>query len=315
LAYRLLVRAAGYRRSAVVSHLWDRSWPRATARMAGSTTVSMHGVDAQVNAGYAYPAFYRRWTTYNDPLVQLVVSTGRRRGRPVSVVDVGAAVGDTVLLLLDRAPGVVSHFACVEPDDEFYGYLERNLGDREDVSLFRTMLSDSPSEQASLIRTHSGTASAQGQDRSPTSTLDIVVGDLPVDVLKIDTDGFDGTVLRGASTVLGRHRPTVIFEWHPILVEATGQDWSTAFDTLVEHDYRWFVWFTKEGEFSHFDLAPRREVLAMMAEQARRDLGPRPDWHYDVVALTEADAPLLLELASLRDATASRSNRGTAQTP
>ena len=104
LAYHSLVRAAGRTRTGIRGRLWTGAWLRLTPGMSGTSRVEIHGSRVVVNAGYAYPAFYRRWTRYNDPLVELVQRTHLHSGRPITVVDVGAAVGDTALLVMDRCP-------------------------------------------------------------------------------------------------------------------------------------------------------------------------------------------------------------------
>jgi FkbM family methyltransferase len=309
LSYSLLIRTAGVLQPPVLAHAWTRVWGARTPGFRGHTEVTLHGQRVTVNAGYAYPAFTRRWATYNDPLVEIVHQTAAHHGRPASVVDVGAAVGDTVLLLLERCADDVSRFYCVEPDLEFYSYLEHNLGGRSDVELFCTMLSDSESTERDVVRTHSGTASPQGDRTREARRLDSLLEHAPgIDVLKIDTDGFDGKVLSGATDLLAKHQPSVIFEWHPILLQGTGQEWSLPFEVLSAHGYTWFVWFTKEGQFSHIDHGFDRAATSVLGGLARDDAMPRSDWHYDVVALTDA-GPSPDEIASLRHATAARANR------
>lgn len=307
IAYRGVIATAGLARTPWIAPLWDRVWCLASSRLSGPVRIRLHGEDVVLNAGYAYPAFSRRWPTYNDPLVEVVHQASVAAGRPVSLVDVGAAVGDTVLLVRDRAAGDVAAFHCVEGDPEFFGYLERNLGGRSDTTLHFAMLSDQTGEEADLVRIHSGTASAQGSQRRPTTTLDLLLaGAGPVDVLKIDTDGFDGKVLAGASSILDEHRPAVIFEWHPLLYEATAQDWHRPFEVLSAHGYRWLVWFTKEGEFSHIDDGYQPTSTDALARLCLSGVGPRPDWHYDVVALPDTTAISLIELAGLRHARSGR---------
>lgn len=300
MAYKGLIATARSARTPWITPLWDRVWSLASSRLTGPVRIRLHGEEVVLNAGYAYPAFSRRWPTYNDPLVEVVHQASVAARRPVSLVDVGAAVGDTVLLVRDRAAGDVDAFHCVEGDPEFFGYLERNLGGRSDTTLHFAMLSDEPGEEAQLVRIHSGTASAQGSRRSPTTTLDLLLeGTGPVDVLKSDTDGFDGKVLAGATGILDEYQPAVIFEWHPLLYEATGQDWHRPFEVLTAHGYRWLVWFTKEGEFSHMDNGYEPTSTDALARVCLSGIGPRPDWHYDVVALPEATAISVSDLAGL----------------
>jgi FkbM family methyltransferase len=301
VAYNGLVRLAGAR-SPVVGGLWEKAWDVAWRRLSGPVETTIHGRKVVVNAGYSYPAFSRRWPTYNDPLVEVVHQAQVAKGSPVTLVDVGAAVGDTVLLVLERCPGAVETVHCVEGDAEFFGYLRRNLAGLPGVRLHNVLLSDVAGEEAGLVRVHKGTASAQGEDRVPATTLDAVLdaaGGSAVDVLKIDTDGFDGKVLAGAVGLLEAHHPTVIFEWAPRVYDATGQDRYRPFEVVAAAGYRWLVWFDKYGRFSHVDDGYRRGPVEVLAELCVSDRAPGPDWHYDVVALPEGSAIDPVEMAAL----------------
>lgn len=301
LAYGGLVRLAGVELPRV-SGVWERAWDGAWRRLSGPVETTIHGRKVVVNAGYAYPAFARRWPTYNDPLVELVHQAHAAKGAPITLIDVGAAIGDTVLLVLERCPGAVDEIHCVEGDDEFYGYLQRNLAGVPGVHLHQALLSDAAGEEASLVRVHKGTASAQGVSRVTATTLDSVLesaGRPAVDVLKIDTDGFDGKVLAGASDLLRRVRPAVIFEWAPLHLQNTGQDRHRPFEVLTAAGYQWLLWFNKYGVFSHAEAGYRPEPVELLAELCLSDRAPGPDWHYDVVALPPDTAIPPAELAAL----------------
>jgi len=286
IAYRLLVATAKSKPSGRFGSAWTGAWIRATAGMTGSSRIRIHRERVTVNTGYAYPAFSRRWPFYNAPLVELVWQTHATAGRKVTLVDVGAAVGDTALLVMAQCPDAVDRFVCIEPDPEFYGYLTQNLGSRRGVVLVDQMLSDTENGAPDLVRIHSGTASAQGDSVQPTTTLDQVLLDEPsVDIIKIDTDGFDGRVLAGSKNTLARHAPSVIFEWHPILIDQTGQDPMLPFRVLEAAGYDQFVWFTKEGKFSHVMSGFDELAVSELAILCRSGQGPEPDWHFDVVAL------------------------------
>jgi FkbM family methyltransferase len=254
----------------------------------GAVSVDVHGVAVTVNAGYAYPAFSRRWRSYNQPLVDAVEHAAGRVEGGVTVVDVGAAIGDTVLLLIERCGRAVSRFHCVEGDDEFFGYLAANLGRRDDVVLHHALVSDHVGAVRSLVRTHPGTASAQGDGSVQATTLDQLLLDEAVDVVKVDTDGFDGRVLGGATVLLERYRPVVLFEWHPKLVAATGNDSRQPFDVLHSAGYRTFHWYTKFGDLAWTEGPPSEHTIGARAAECLEDRGPAPDWHYDILAFPDA---------------------------
>ena len=54
-----------------------------------------------------------------------------------------------------------------------------------------------------------------------TSTLDAMIGALPVDMIKIDVEGAEGQVLKGAEGVLRRHRPIILMEFSPPSLQST----------------------------------------------------------------------------------------------
>ena len=308
LVYRSLVRAAPLARSPVIAAAWDWAWVTASRRLSGSVTIPIHGRRILVNAGYSYPATVRRWPTFNDPLVELVHQVNMAKGAAVQLVDVGAAVGDTVVLVLDRCQGAVECFHCVEGDAEFFGYLSKNLATLPEAKLYYAMLSDETGEERGLVRIHLGTASAQGRALRSADTLDSILLDgVPIDIIKSDTDGFDGKVLAGATRLLQEHQPAVIFEWHPLLYQATGQDWSRPFHVLAKAGYRRFVWFDKYGVFSHFDVGYHAEAVEALAGLCLSGRGPAPDWHYDVVALPDSSAIAPTDMAALSYARKSRS--------
>jgi FkbM family methyltransferase len=225
--------------------------------------------------------------------------------RPIRLVDVGAAIGDTVLFVDANCSGQVSEYICVDGDQSFFGYLEQNLSGFSNVTCIFSQLSRSGGLNRSLVRTQPGTASAQGEDSVPTASLDTVLGSHdvgPVDVIKIDVDGFDGEVLAGAVALLQRDHPGVIFEWHPILCERTGNDRHEAFRSLVSAGYHRFIWFDKFGVFSHFMFRYDVAEIDAMADHCLADVSA--DWHYDVIALHDSSQITEQALSNLRFAAA-----------
>jgi FkbM family methyltransferase len=239
--------------------------------------------------GYTYPLTIRLYPTFNAPLLEIVHEVYRLKGRSVSLVDVGAAIGDTVLLVESNCPDLISDYVCVDGDPEFFEYLKTNLSFLKNVRCILVQLSRLGGLGASLVRIHAGTASAQGAAQVKTSTLDEVLATCsvgPIDVLKIDVDGFDGEVLSGAMNILQKYQPCVIFEWHPILCAQTGNDWHEAFKSLIAAGYDRFIWFTKFGTFSHFMFRYHQPSVEALANHCLSDVPE--DRHYDIVALHDS---------------------------
>jgi FkbM family methyltransferase len=240
----------------------------------------LHGSPATVNFANPYPYLIRLHPNYNAPQVELVSISADVLGRPVTVIDIGAAIGDTALLLLEHCGAVVRALECFEGEPAFAEMLRHNLRDPR-CHVHEVVLSDRPGPVPSMIRSqHEGTASAHGNALVNASTLDVELADISPDVLKVDTDGFDGKILAGGKEVLERARPAVLFEWHPQLCKLVDNDPQLAFEVLRDAGYDRWVFFTKYGSFSHFgdERVDQLERLCLTSETL-------PDWHYDVVAL------------------------------
>lgn len=61
-----------------------------------------------------------------------------------------------------------------------------------------------------------------------------------VDLMKIDVDGYEGQVLRGAKRMLERDRPTLIVEVCPYALEEQGDSADSLLGLLLEHGYAFF---------------------------------------------------------------------------
>ena len=240
--------------SSIFRGVWNAAWDLSVRKWSGAVNTVIHGQKTTVNYGYNYPVFSREFPTYNSPLVELAYQAFRSKGSPIVVADIGAAVGDTILLIDSNCPGMMSYFYCIDGDERFFSYLEANLAGRNG-KLLKRFLSSSETTAKALVRIHPGTASSQGDYDVKATSLDILVRQGEVgrfDLLKTDVDGYDGVVLQGARECLRAFRPVVLFEWHPELCAATGNSVVDHFTTLDECGYDRFLWFDNYGHFSHF---------------------------------------------------------------
>jgi FkbM family methyltransferase len=310
LVYNALVRTARRCQKRPWSHrYWSKLWDWSCSRFQGPVQTTMHGRRVVVNFGNSYPVTLRLYPSLNGPIVELVHQAYLAKGAPVVYVDVGTATGDSILQMHACCPGEIGETYGVDGDREFFGYLQQNVGHIRNLKLRFTMLSGAVSDVNELVRVHGGTAVATGTSTAKAVTLDSIAledGLSPVDVLKVDVDGFDGQILRGAGDILARDRPAVVFEWAPIQCEQTKNSWADPFEAVVPFGYDRFIWFTKFGEFSHFSHGFDPDEVGMLAEFCLKSQS-RGDWHYDVVALHAESRISPIELADLMFARGHRS--------
>ena len=68
-----------------------------------------------------------------------------------------------------------------------------------------------------------------------------------LDLIKVDTDGFDFPILRSGIRTLSSRRPALLFEWEPALWNAQREDPEAVFDWLTEIGYTDFCFFSDGG--------------------------------------------------------------------
>lgn len=302
-------RAAKHRNRLLLRPIWPQLQGRLT-RCASPISTRIHGHPVVINANYTYPLYSRIFPTLNNPLVELVHQVWKIRQGPLRIIDVGAAVGDTALLVRANCPDAWGEFICIDADPEFLPQLRHNIAQLPSCRAIGVQLSRCRRAERSLVRTHAGTASAQGGGSSDAQPLDDVIAANgiaePVDLLKTDVDGFDGEVLAGATRLLSTSQPAVIFEWHPKLCAQTGTDAFLAFETLRANGYSRLLWFTKFGTFSHYCASDDGNAIRRLHRHCLHTTTDG-DWHYDVVALHDDSDVDEQGLADLRFAVGKRS--------
>jgi FkbM family methyltransferase len=149
-----------------------------------------------------------------------------------TVFDVGAHVGDWTALALSINPALEVH--CFEPSAGTYLKLDGRFGRASDVKLNRMGLGAEPGDaRLHLFRGQSDTSSlypgagftpAAGTETIRLETLDRycdAAGVARIDYLKIDTEGHEFAVLRGAGTMLETGRVSYVqLEYGPGYLEA-----------------------------------------------------------------------------------------------
>jgi FkbM family methyltransferase len=165
------------------------------------------------------------------------------------VVDVGANVGDTAALVAARAGKDSVRFICIEADDRYNTYLRHNTGSLETELIFATLGDEPREDYVEVKETLRGTGAVVPSSR-PTliQTLDpLLVGRKP-DIIKVDTDGFDNRILRGASRCLSEVGPHLYFEYSPCHVRVYGgEDPIQIFPFLRDKGYAAMIVYDSSG--------------------------------------------------------------------
>jgi FkbM family methyltransferase len=161
-------------------------------------------------------------------------------------VDVGANVGYYTRFASDRV-GSTGIVLAYEPNPTAFRLLRMNTEQLSNTAIFQKALSDQKGEAIFYIRRHGEMSSLDADaDARPirvdVSTLDVELAAYPrVDFIKIDVEGFELEVLRGAIDTLSVHQPIVYFEFIQAFAEERGFDFSDyeTFFRRFNYTLRW----------------------------------------------------------------------------
>jgi FkbM family methyltransferase len=168
----------------------------------------------------------------------------RHLGLGMTAIDVGASIGyHTLRMAIQVGPG--GRVIAVEPASPVVTRLRRNLALNQlnNVEIVVAALGDHDVETARLRLQSSYPLSGRGAPEAVlvrVARLDSLVLERQlrrVDLIKIDVDGQEAKVLRGAGDTLRRFRPPVFFELTPSLVEEGGDSIDELFGALLDLGY------------------------------------------------------------------------------
>jgi FkbM family methyltransferase len=180
----------------------------------------------------------------------------RRAVRPGdTVIDVGANVGAHTLPLA-RLVGPTGRVVAIEPTDWAFAKLQANVAENPDllprVTAIQALLlaADGDAPPPSVCSSWPLTAPSdvhpqlggrpmalQGAQAASLDTLLARAGVLRVDFVKIDVDGHEAQVLRGARETLHKHRPALLIEVAPYLLAEIGDSAEGVLGLLVDAGY------------------------------------------------------------------------------
>jgi FkbM family methyltransferase len=178
---------------------------------------------------------------YGQNLVTLAVALGEFE-TPVSMVDVGANIGDSAVQVLSSTDARV---LCVEADAYYMGFLETNVGGRPGCSIERALLSPNDLASSAMAPVRRGGTTRFEPGRSAETAPTITAGQLReqhpdfdrVRLIKSDTDGHDVVLIPSLAHAWRDHTPVLFFEFDPRLTRTAGHDAGRVWTELADLGY------------------------------------------------------------------------------
>ncbi len=190
------------------------------------------------------------------------------------IIEVGANIGlDTINLAKQYR---ASRIIAFEPSSRFMPYLKKNVANLLNVSVFPYFLSDKKetitlnnnSTSASVIEDITSTFPTVQKEEKESTTIDEFCKDMAkLDLLKIDTDGFDFKVLKGGEETIKRLTPFLIVEFSGYFLEKLGFSLNKLADLLEVLGYKQFVVPTETME-----ELDKESLLRLVKNNSSRDV-------------------------------------------
>lgn len=223
------------------------------------------------------PLYLRESDTY-DRVLPRIAAALRATVPEVRMIDVGAFVGDSAVLVADLVPD--ARFLCIEGNRRVFPLLESNL---KRLGIHATcersycgegdgglaIALESEGDRGRLYTPRSFRRSTPGvSHEARLVSLDTVIATYgefrDASLLKTDTEGYELQVLRGAREYLIRARPVLFLEYHPQLLREAHDDPRGLAPLLAAAGYRRATAYTNLGRrFAALDLLEPGAVAAL----------------------------------------------------
>jgi FkbM family methyltransferase len=217
-----------------------------------------------------------------------------------TVVEVGSNIG-TSLIEIKRVRPAARVF-CFEPSDRFADVLERNVAANRlgDVTIERLLVGSDDGSGQLFVNTSTASVAAPtygGHDLLGEASIRMVALDsyfepsATVDLLKIDTDGYDQAVVAGAQRLVRAHGPAIYCEFAPFLLQETGGS-GEGFLALLE----------SLGYHTIFPVLSGGQVLGAPLDHAGILRAAEEERYLDIVAVHDMHADRVASLRRLAEA-------------
>ena len=222
----------------------------------------VHGREMCMPLSHALPLYMHNFPSY-DRLPARLAQFIRNKLGVIRCVDVGANIGDTVAALKSidadgNKAGEGDLFLAIEPNSHFRRYLRQNWGKDETVVILPYICSSSTGKTDALVEEINGTAQVRIREDASTcdggfekNTIDNIVQNHirngQFNLLKIDTDGHDFEVLKGAKEFIRTAQPFILFEVDSFSNQNFAEDAIDTLRFLAQCDYKSFILYDNFG--------------------------------------------------------------------
>ncbi len=268
----------------------------------------VQGVRMTLPWSHRLPDYAGEGSLYGQNLVELakLLAAGPA---PLTVLDVGANVGDSTLQILDAADGRV---LCVEADRYYLDFLHRNVDTDDRITVVESLLAvDDAAKRTTAVRSGGTTRFVEAAaDDDPDAMPSISPARLretqpdftDLRLVKSDTDGYDVALIPVIAEAWRESKPALFFEYDPYLTRIAGYDPLSIWTRLAGLGYRKAAVWHNSG----FAVGPMTVDEIATRSSELDDFPPRRPNHrayWDIAVVHDDDATGQTAIESLMAST------------
>jgi FkbM family methyltransferase len=213
---------------------------------------TLNGKCLNINFSHQLPLYMKLFPFYSQNLSRLAKFI-RNQYSTLCMIDVGANVGDS-FALVGKEEG--DSILMVEGDPNYFDLLTRNTILDKNIFRIKAFLSDEHGTALHELQRIDGNTIIMVDNSKSKQTityykLDEILDKNPMfktcNLLKIDTEGFDGKVIQGAKRLINESKPAIFFEHSPQFLRLLGEDKLSIFRFLSESGYNYFTFYDNMG--------------------------------------------------------------------
>lgn len=213
----------------------------------------------------------------------------------LSIIDIGANIGDTVALVRST---IECPILCIEPNETYYKFLVQNTTQFNDVTLFQVTLDETPQIIKGVLKSSEGSAKIEKDNvfsnNITTTTLDTLLKEhsefSQAKLLKIDTDGYDLKIIRGAKEYLTKKQPILFFEFDRYLLAQCNDAGLPTIQLLKNIGYNTIMFYDNRGRFLLSTTLEQTSLIEQLYNYTYKKEGSFP--YYDVCLFHTKDEEL-----------------------
>ena len=244
----------------------------------------------KMNDDHMLPEYYKNFLLYDRALPRIAKQVKEIDGE-LFFVDVGANIGDTVVLVSDETSG---NFLCVEGEEEYLNFLKENTkGARDSNFEIEDSFCGEKEKNKGILIKEAGTARIEEKENKDGEVLKLKTLDEIIEkhklfyktnLLKIDTDGFEVSVLKSGNNFLSESQPLIYFEFDPDFYQKNNFQPLEVFEFLFSKGYKKGLFYDNFGlPIKIVNFAKQEDIKFLIDQIDKNNI-----YYFDVLTLPES---------------------------